>query len=242
MTRDELAALERALREAEPPDAGPARERARRTVLAQAPRAAPARRRAAPLVWAALAAVLAAFVVTQRDSGPAQAVERLVRDIVSEPRPAPAPVSRARAARCRTPAGQRVRRAVRRRPRRAADRGSGAGTTRPGRPRGLFVARDARDTRSPRSIPPTAPCAGACDRAALVGLPRWAPDGKHIAYRAGRTLRIVYGNGDARRRRRGVTMAPVAPAWRPSEPHTRRVGGDRRHRDRRGRRHRQGPA
>ena len=30
MTRDELAALERALREAEPPDAGPARERARR--------------------------------------------------------------------------------------------------------------------------------------------------------------------------------------------------------------------
>ena len=29
-----------------------------------------------------------------------------------------------------------------------------------------------------------------------VSLPRWAPDGLHIAYRAGRTLRIVYGNGE----------------------------------------------
>ena len=92
MTRDEIAALERALREAEPPDAGPARERARRTVLAQAPTRRRARR-AAPVVWAVVAAVLAALVVTQRDSGPAQAVERLVRDIVNVPKPAPTPVS-----------------------------------------------------------------------------------------------------------------------------------------------------
>ena len=94
MTRDELAALERALAEAEPPDAGPARERARRTVLAAHGQARPRQRvrRAAPLVWAAVAATLAALVVTQRDSGPAQAVERLVRDIVQVPaKPAPAP-------------------------------------------------------------------------------------------------------------------------------------------------------
>ena len=81
MTREQL---ERALREAEPPDAGPARERARRTVLAAhaAHRSRRRVRRAVPLVWAALAAILAALVVTQRDSGPAQAVERLVREIV----------------------------------------------------------------------------------------------------------------------------------------------------------------
>ena len=96
MTRDEIAALERALREAEPPDAGPARERARRTVLAAHAQSRPRGRvrRAAPLVWAALAATLAALVVTQRDSGPAQAVERLVRDIVRPPaKPAPTPVA-----------------------------------------------------------------------------------------------------------------------------------------------------
>src|SRR4051812_13207411 len=93
MTRDQLDALERALRDAEPPDAGPARERARRTVLAAhaQTRTRHRVRRAVPLAWAALAAVLAAFVFTQRDSGPAQAVERLVRDIVQEPEATPVP-------------------------------------------------------------------------------------------------------------------------------------------------------
>ena len=87
--------LERALREAEPPDAGPARERARRTVLAaHAQRRSRRRvRRVAPLVYAALAAVLAALVVTQRDSGPVQAIERRARAIVRAPEPTPTPAA-----------------------------------------------------------------------------------------------------------------------------------------------------
>jgi WD40 repeat protein len=52
-----------------------------------------------------------------------------------------------------------------------------------------------------------------------VSLPRWAPDGTHIAYRAGATLRIVYGNG-SHDVVAGQDMAAVAPAWRPSELHT----------------------
>jgi WD40 repeat protein len=216
MTRDDLAALERALHEAEPPDAGPARERARRTVLAQAPARRRARR-AAPLVWAVVAAVIAALVVSQRDSGPAQAVERLVRDIVNVPRPTPTPASG-----LALPA-----------PGRLLVRGSD----------GLFVvARDGRRTRLGRWDDATWSPAGlfvgataghtlaAVDPAdgrvrwrlrpgASVSLPRWAPDGKHIAYRAGNTLRIVYGNG-THDVPAGQTMAAVAPAWRPSEQHT----------------------
>jgi hypothetical protein len=217
MTRDDLAALERALREADPPDAGPARERARRTVLAQAPARRRQARRAAPLVWAVVAAVLAAFVVTQRDSGAAQAVERLVRDIVNVPRPAPTPVGG-----LALPASGRL-----------LVRGSD----------GLFVvARDGRRTRLGRWEDATWSPAGlfvaasaghtlaALDPAdggvrwrvrpgALVSLPRWAPDGKHIAYRAGSALRIVYGNG-THDVAAGQEMAAVAPAWRPSELHT----------------------
>jgi hypothetical protein len=216
MTRDELAALERALREAEPPDAGPALERARRTMLAQAP-ARRRVRRAAPLIWAAVAAVLVALVVTQRNSGPAQAVERLVRDIVNVPEPAPTPVSE-----LALPTAGRL-----------LVRGSD----------GLFVvARDGRRTRLGRWDDATWSPAGlfvgatagrtlaALDPAdrtvrwrlrpgAFVSLPRWAPDGKHIAYRAGNTLRIVYGNG-THDVPAGQRMAAVAPAWRPSELHT----------------------
>jgi hypothetical protein len=49
--------------------------------------------------------------------------------------------------------------------------------------------------------------------------PRWAPDGTHVAYRSGRQLRIVYGNG-THDRRLGRAAAPVAPAWQPGFPHT----------------------
>jgi hypothetical protein len=216
MTRDELAALERGLREAEPPDAGPARERARKTVLAQAPARRRARRKS-PLVWAVVAAVLAALVITQRDSGPAQAVERLMRDIVNVPKPAPAPVSE-----LALPTTGRL-----------LVRGSA----------GLFVvAPDGRRTRLGRWDDATWSPAGrfvgataghtlaALDPAdgtvrwrvrpgASVSLPRWAPDGKHIAYRAGNALRIVYGNG-THDVPAGQTMAAVAPAWRPSALHT----------------------
>jgi hypothetical protein len=52
-----------------------------------------------------------------------------------------------------------------------------------------------------------------------VSVPRWAPDGLHIAYRAGRRLRIVYGNGE-HDVVAGRDMAAVAPAWRPGAPRT----------------------
>ena len=216
MTRDELAALERALRETEPPDAGPARERARRTVLAQAPSRRRARR-AAPLVWAALAALLAALVVTQRDSGPAQAVERMVRDIVNEPAPTPVPVSDLSlpAAGRLLVSGSDGLYVVARDGRR----------TRLGRwddatwsPQGLFVGATAGRTLA--AIEPTdGTVRWRLRPGPPVSLPRWAPDGTHIAYRAGDTLRIVYGNG-SHDVAAGQDMAAVAPAWRPSDRHT----------------------
>ena len=52
-----------------------------------------------------------------------------------------------------------------------------------------------------------------------VSLPRWAPDGLHVAYRSGHTLRLVYGNGE-HDVKAGDRMANVAPAWRPSEDRT----------------------
>ena len=212
MTRDQL---ERALREAEPPDAGPARERARRTVLAAHAEARSRRRprRVAPLLYAALAALLAAFVFTQRDSGPAQAVQRLVDHIVSEPTPAPTrPPSCPPRAGCSSAARRPVR------PQRHAQ-----GRARPLRGRDLVAARAVRggDRRAGarRAQPAQRRAALAPGPGGAVGFPRWAPDGLHIAYRAGGALRIVYGNGE-HDVLAGRDMADVAPAWRPGVPRT----------------------
>ena len=215
MTRDEITELERALRETEPPDAGPARERARRTVLAAHAQARPPRRirRNAPLVWAVLAATLAAIVVTQRDSGPAEAVERLWRDIVRAPaKPAPRPV----AAHAQPAAGRLlvsnadglyvVTRSGKR--------------TRLGRfedaswsPNGLYVVATS-DRMLTALDPDTRRTRWALRPGAPVSLPRWSPGGLHVAYRAGGALRIVWGNGE-HDVLAGRDMAPVAPAWRP---------------------------
>ena len=206
MTRDEIAALEQALRAAEPPDAGPARERARRTVLAAHAQSRPRgrARRAAPLVWAALAATLAALVVTQRDSGPAQAVERLVRDIVRAPaKPAPTPV-----ADLALPAGGRLL---------VSDKDGLFVVTRSGKrtrlgryddaawsPNGLYVVGERRPRRSPRSTRPNA---------AL----RWTP----AAGRTGEPAALVAGRPAHRlpRRRR--------PADRLGQRRARRARGPR---------------
>ena len=192
-------------------------------------------RRAVPLVWVALAAILAALVVTQRDSGPAQAVERLVRDIV-------------RRAEARAQAGGRAageRAAARQRPTActSVERGAQAPHSAHGdatwSPRGLFVGVDRRahagrdQARRRRAL--------AAPPGSDVGLPRWAPDGLHIAYRADRTLRIVYGNGE-HDVLAGRAMAAVAPAWRPNEPRTVAWAAHRRHGHGRGRRHGQGTA
>jgi hypothetical protein len=220
MTRDEVAALERALREAAPPDAGPARERARRTVLAAHAQARPRGRvrRSAPLVWAVLAATLAAIVVTQRDSGPARAVERLVRDVVRAPAaPVPTPaadlalptsgrllVSDADGLYVVSRSGKRTR----------LGRYEDAAWS----PNGLYVA--ATTERALTALDPrTRRVRWTLRPGARVSLPRWSPGGLHVAYRAGGDLRIVWGNGrhDVLA---GRDMAPVAPAWRPGTPRT----------------------
>jgi hypothetical protein len=214
VTRGRLDALERALREAEPPDAGPARERARRTVLAAHAQTRSRRRvrRLAPLLYAAVAAILAVLAVTQRDSGPVQAVERRVRDIVEAPKPAPAAALPAKGRLLVTDAGGLAILSGTRRT------GLGDYDDATWSPNGLFVA--ATDGRSLVALNP----ANGARRwrltpGGVVSLPRWAPDGLHIAYRAGSSLRIVYGNGE-HDVRAGTGMADVAPAWRPGTPRT----------------------
>ena len=81
--------LERALREAEIPDAVAARERARRTVLAAH---RPVRRRPRlALVWVAVACGLAAIVFSARETGPARTIEQRMRNVFAAPAPAPTP-------------------------------------------------------------------------------------------------------------------------------------------------------
>jgi hypothetical protein len=222
MTRDQIAELERALQEAPLPGEGAARERARRTVLAAHAGRKPVReRRGAPLVWAAVAIVLAALVLTQHDSGPARAVERLVRDAVQAepeaPRPAPTPVSGLALpapGRLLVTGADGLFVVARDGHRTALGRWEAATWS----PTGLFVAAAAGRTLA--ALDPTdgsvrwrlRPGGG-------VSFPRWAPDRTHIAYRAGHTLRIVEGDGD-HDVAAGVNMAAVAPAWRPSDWHT----------------------
>jgi hypothetical protein len=56
-------------------------------------------------------------------------------------------------------------------------------------------------------------------RRGIVRTARWGPvDGFRIAYLAGRSLRIVNGDGTGDRRY-GAARAQVAPAWRPDERH-----------------------
>jgi hypothetical protein len=93
VTRDEIEALERALRETPLPEEVAARERARQTVAAAHAQAAPRRRSRARLVWVAAAALAVAIGVSQRDSGIARGVEGWLRAAVEQPTPAPTPVS-----------------------------------------------------------------------------------------------------------------------------------------------------
>ena len=208
-----VAALERALREAEPPDAGAARERARRTVLAAhaQPARGGARARGAGSSGPPLAAVLAAFVVTQRDSGPAQAVERLVRDIVrrAEATPAPTPVSGSRCPRAGrllvtgsdglfVVAPQRPAHAARPLGRRDLVAG-GPVRRRDRRPH-------ARRARSGRRRRPLAPARRAARQRPALGARRHAhrlPRGQHAADRL---------------RQRHPRRAARARTWRPSRP------------------------
>jgi WD40 repeat protein len=172
-----------------------------------------------PLAWVALAAVLAALFVTQRDSGPAQAVERLVRTIVREPKATPPPAA---SRELTLPTAGRllvsgsdglfvVNRAGHKTALGDYDDASWS-------PHGRFVG-----ATKGRTLAALDPADGSVrwkrQPGGAVSLPRWGPDGLHVAYRAGRSLRIVYGNGE-HDVVAGRDMAAVAPAWQPNAPRT----------------------
>ena len=174
MTRDEIAPSSGRCAKPSPRRRSAARERARRTVLAAHARRGPAARvrRAAPLVWAALAATLAALVVTQRDSGPAQA-RRAARARHRSRRPRSPRRRRSRdlalptAGGCSSPTTTGCTSSAAA----ASGRGSGATTTRRGHRAGSSsrrapAARSPRSTRRRRGALDAAPGGGSA--AALV--------------------------------------------------------------------------
>jgi hypothetical protein len=201
------AELERALREAELPDAVAARERARRTVLAAH---RPVRRPRLVLVSVAVAAALAAVAASARDTGPARAIERQVRAVFTAPAPTAPPV----ALPGRVLVADEGELFVFARGRRTA---LGRWDDADWSPRGRFVAVTGRDTLA--AVEPDDGTVRWRLRRDAPRFPRWAPGGLHVAYRSAGTLRIVYGNGrhDVLA---GRNMAAVAPAWRPGYPRT----------------------
>ncbi|HEX6026126.1 MAG TPA: hypothetical protein VFZ00_29305 [Solirubrobacter sp.] len=204
--------LERALRETPLPDEVAARERARQTVAAAHAQQTPRRPATPRLLWvAALALAATAIGVSQRDSGIARDVGHWVRAVVE--RPAPTPVSghelptRGRLLVSEASGLYVVERSGNRR--RLGDWQDATWS-----PRGLFVAAT-RNTTLAAIDPKNRSVRWRLNRPERVSLPRWAPDGFHIAYRSGRSLRIVYGNGQ-HDVKAGDDMANVAPAWRPN--------------------------
>jgi len=211
--------LERALRETPLPDEVAARERARQTVAAAHAQAAPRwRSRSARLVWVAALAAAITVGVSQRDSGLAHEVGDWMRAVVKQPTPTATPVSG-----LELPAAGRllvsedsgmwvVERSGKRK-----RLGSWQDAT--WSPRGLYVA--AASGRTLAAVDPdTRSVRWQLHRPERVSLPRWSPEqGFYVAYRSGRSLRLVYGNGE-HDVKAGDRMANVAPAWRPSEPRT----------------------
>ncbi len=209
-----------ALRDAPLPGEGAARERARRTVLAA--HAASAPRRARPRAAAVVTAIVLALAGAGALTRPGQAVGEWLGhrlDVVREPA-APTPVTR-RQGGLALPAPGRLLVAsakglwiVDRDGRR---HGLGAWTAGAWSPHALHVAvvsgrtlaavRPNGDVRWRRTLP------------ARVADPRWAPDGFHIAYRAGDRMHLIWGTGEHDVALRG-RAAPAAPAWRPGAPHT----------------------
>ena len=217
MTRDEIDALERALRETPLPEEVPARERARQTVTAAHAQAVPRRRPRTRLVWVTAVAVAVAVGVSQRDSGFAREVGGWVRAVVKQPAPTATPVSglelptRGRLLVSEASGLYVVERNGKR-------RRVGSWQDATWSPRGLYVAA-ASGTALTAVDPDNRVVRWRVRRPERVSLPRWAPDGLHVAYRSGHTLRLVYGNGE-HDVKAGDRMANVAPAWRPSEDRT----------------------
>jgi len=214
------ADLSRALREAPLPGEGAARERARRTVLA-AHAAAPrhTRPRAAAVVTAIVLTLAGAGVLTR----PGQAVGEWVQRQLeiarpAKPNPTPAP-TRQRGLELPAPGRLLV----------ASDRGlwivAGDGrrkrlgdwTTGSWSPHAKHIV--VASGRTVAAIRPDGTVRWRHTLAAPVHDPRWAPNGFHVAYRAGTRMHVIWGNGinDATLPGRAAT---TAPAWQPNADRT----------------------
>jgi dipeptidyl aminopeptidase/acylaminoacyl peptidase len=84
-------------------------------------------------------------------------------------------------------------------------------------PRGLYVA--AWRGRELSAVAPDGRVAWTLAAPAAVRDARWSPDGYRIAYRRASGLAVVAGDGTGPRIL-AAAVRPVAPAWRPGEPHT----------------------
>jgi len=84
-------------------------------------------------------------------------------------------------------------------------------------PRGLYLA--AWRGRELSAVAPDGRVAWTLAAPAAVRDARWSPDGYRIAYRRARGLAVVAGDGTGPRLL-SASVRPVAPAWRPAEPHT----------------------
>src|SRR4051812_32516948 len=178
--------LERTLRGAELPDEARARERARQTVLAAHAEIPRHRRGRAAAVWLAVVAAAAAVVASQLS--PAHALEGVWHRIVAEPAATATPLPDELPARGRLLITDRdalwlVERDGRR-------RRLGAWTDATWSPKGLFIGVTAGHTLAAIE-PRTGHLRWRLTQPTAVSVPRWAPDGMHIAYRSGSTLRIV---------------------------------------------------
>jgi dipeptidyl aminopeptidase/acylaminoacyl peptidase len=84
-------------------------------------------------------------------------------------------------------------------------------------PRGMYIA--AWRGRELSAVAPDGRVAWTLAAPAAVRDARWSPDGYRIAYRRADGLAVVAGDGTGPRVL-AASVRPVAPAWRPGEPHT----------------------
>ncbi|MEN3282074.1 MAG: hypothetical protein V7607_3214 [Solirubrobacteraceae bacterium] len=84
-------------------------------------------------------------------------------------------------------------------------------------PRGLYIA--AWRGRELSAVAPDGRVAWTLAAPATVRDARWSPDGYRIAYRRAHGLAVVAGDGTGPRVV-AASVRPVAPAWRPGDPHT----------------------
>jgi hypothetical protein len=91
-------------------------------------------------------------------------------------------------------------------------------------PHGLFVAGVLRD-RELVALKPDGTVRWEKPRRQRLASPRWSYEGYRIAYLAGRTLRVIWGNGEYDRLV-GAADPAVAPAWKPGTHTVAWVGAD----------------